>query len=66
MKTDQAAARQAAHENLLPELVEALQGLHDAIDRYFGPSKAGAAWPKYLDPEMYAARTVLTRAKEQS
>ncbi|CAJ0737792.1 hypothetical protein R16034_00849 [Ralstonia edaphis] len=59
----EAAQRVADNDNLVGELVEALRGLHDAIDNYFGPSKAGPMWPKYLDPEMYAARAALAKAQ---
>ena len=44
------------------ELLEALTALRDAVDRYFGPSKAGAAWPKYFDPEMHAAWAAIRKA----
>ena len=63
MTNEAAAIKLAERDNLVGELVEALRGLHDAIDNYFGPSKAGPMWPKYLDPEMYAARAVLAKAQ---
>jgi hypothetical protein len=44
------------------DVLEALTSLRDAVDRYFGPSKAGAAWPKYFDPEMHAAWAAIRKA----
>lgn len=45
-----------------PELVDALQALHDAVNKYFGGSRSGAVWPKYFDPEMFAAKAALAKA----
>lgn len=49
-----------------PELLEALDRLQSAVDRYFGPSQAGAAWPKFFDPEMHAARAAIDKARSQT
>jgi len=43
-------------------MFRALTALRDAVDRYFGPSQAGAAWPKYFDAEMHAAWSALNKA----
>jgi len=54
-----------ANANLLsasPDMFRALTALRDAVDRYFGPSQAGAAWPKYFDAEMHAAWSALNKA----
>ncbi|HEX8894413.1 MAG TPA: hypothetical protein VF783_13875 [Terriglobales bacterium] len=45
-----------------PDLLDVLKALHDAVDNYFGPSKTGAAWPKYFDAEMFAARAAISKA----
>lgn len=65
--TDSAAHKDACRKNARliaagEDLLGALMSLRDAVDRYFGPSKAGAAWPKYFDPEMHAAWAAILRA----
>jgi hypothetical protein len=63
-ETIASAKYEIAHlEAALARVREALKNLHDAVDDYFGPSKAGSAYPKYFDYVMSDARTVLAADK---
>lgn len=70
MTNEQAAARQASHENLMRELVEALEGVVKAWDDMFYANDYGGVELSKRDAfEAYRvfdnARTALARAKEQ-
>lgn len=58
MKTDQAAARQAAHENLMPELVQALANLKRAYIQLVSDAAESE--------EIRAADAILAKAGAQS
>ncbi|MEN7526973.1 hypothetical protein [Cupriavidus sp. DL-D2] len=59
MNTNQAAARQAAHENLLPELVQALANLKRAHERLLASDAVKS-------DEIRAADAALAKAGAQS
>lgn len=63
MTPAQAAVRQAAHENLLPELTGALQAIVDECDSPSSrpPYSADSYLPAHL---LVRVRTALARAKE--
>ncbi|PZX29433.1 hypothetical protein C7416_104438 [Cupriavidus phytorum] len=70
MTTDQAVARQAAHENLVHELVGALESIYQyGADTLSGRADGGVddrAWQRAAVLEMTKrASAALARAKEQ-
>lgn len=65
MTTDEAVKRQAAHECLMRELVEALDGAVAAWDRLYSAHALPSAFEDVEFQEMNRARAALARAKEQ-